>query len=345
MPRRPLNCFGLFRHVLRSFALGLLAVLVPDASADDGARPPVPIIFDTDMESDVDDVGALAMLHALADRGEAEILAVMVCAKNPWSAACANRINTYFGRAPLPVGNLQGPGVDRNSRYARQIADEFPGDLARGDQAADAVSLYRQILAAQPDHSVVILSVGYLTNLRDLLHSRPDDHSELDGKALVRQKVRLWVCMGGQFPEGREANIRWDATASVQVLAEWPTEIIFSGWEIGTPVMTGRHLAHLPTTSPVRRAYQLFNNLRPHHSWDQVATLYAVRGLDGGPAADYWSLSPPGRLIVDPYDGRNRWQDNPQGNHRYKRAERPAEPIAEEIDELMMHLPTPENAQ
>ncbi len=317
----------------------LLAGFVAVSVVASEARPPVPILLDTDMESDVDDVGGLAMLHALADRGEAEILGVMVGAKNPHSAACADRINTYFGRSELPVGNLQGPGVDRNSRYARQIAEEFPGDLARGDQAPDAVSLYRRILAEQPDQHVVILSIGYLTNLRDLLQSEPDAHSELDGRALIERKVRLWVCMGGQFPEGLEANLRWDATASVEVLADWPTEIIFSGWEIGTPVMTGRHLARLPDSSPVRRAYQLFNNLHPHHSWDQVATLYAVRGIDGGPAADYWTLSPRGRLIVDPNDGRNRWQDDPEGNHRYKRAKRAPEQIAEEIDVLMMHQP------
>ncbi len=39
---------------------------------------PVPVIFDTDFGPDVDDVGALAILHAMADRGETEILGVMV---------------------------------------------------------------------------------------------------------------------------------------------------------------------------------------------------------------------------------------------------------------------------
>ena len=39
--------------------------------------PPVSIIFDTDMSIDVDDVGALCVIHALQDRGEAELLAVV----------------------------------------------------------------------------------------------------------------------------------------------------------------------------------------------------------------------------------------------------------------------------
>ena len=40
---------------------------------------PVSIIFDTDIAPDYDDVGALAMLHAFADKGEAKILATISC--------------------------------------------------------------------------------------------------------------------------------------------------------------------------------------------------------------------------------------------------------------------------
>ena len=55
---------------------------------------PVNIIYDTDMASDVDDVGALALLHALADIGEAEILAAMVSSQNEYVVPCLNAINT-----------------------------------------------------------------------------------------------------------------------------------------------------------------------------------------------------------------------------------------------------------
>jgi hypothetical protein len=40
----------------------------------------VRIILDTDMSGDCDDAGALALLHALADQGECEILATVVSA-------------------------------------------------------------------------------------------------------------------------------------------------------------------------------------------------------------------------------------------------------------------------
>ncbi|MFP4173976.1 MAG: nucleoside hydrolase [Candidatus Hydrogenedentota bacterium] len=330
-----------FRHVRWCWivlAAFLLAAPGSPAQAEED-RTPIPIILDTDMESDVDDVGALAMLHAFADRGEAEALGVVVSAKNPYATLTADRINTYFGRPDLPLGQLKGEGVDRNSRYAQQVAEEFPGQLESAGDAPDAVEVYREILAGQPDDSVVIVTIGYKTNVRDLLFSEPCEHSDLDGRELVDRKVRLWVCMGGHFPEGREANIRWDAQASAEAIDAWPTEIIFSGWEIGRPIMTAGELHELPEDSPVRRSYELFNDLQPHHSWDQAALLYAVRGLDDGPAADYWELSDPGRIVIDPEDGGNTWEADPEGTHRHKLERRDPDFIADELDELMMHVP------
>jgi hypothetical protein len=325
------------KYILAIILLTLIACTGGIATSDQSGLDPVMIILDTDMESDVDDVGALAMLHALADFGETEILGVIVCAKNPWSLLCADRINTYFNRPDIPLGQLKGPGVDRESLYARQIAEEFPGTLQSSEDAPDAISQYRRILASQPDNSVIILSIGYLTNLRDLVLSGPDRISDLSGRDLVEQKVRLWVCMGGQFPEGREANIRWDTRASIEAIDNWPTEIIFSGWEIGL-MDTGDQITDLPESSPVRRSYELFGRI-PHKNWDQVAGLFAVRGLDNGPASEYWLLSDPGQIVIESDEGRNIWEGNPEGSHRYLIQVGSDEDIAREIDALMMHLP------
>ena len=98
------------------------------------------VIFDTDIMGDVDDVGAVAVLHALADLGEADILAMGVSSKNPWSPLCLSALNTYFGRGDIPVGALKGPGPSKRSRYAQQIAEEFPRKLKSLDDAPDAAS-------------------------------------------------------------------------------------------------------------------------------------------------------------------------------------------------------------
>ncbi len=87
----------------------LVALMAVDALAD--VSGPVRLIFDTDIQGDADDVGAVAVAHALADSGEAEILAVGVSSKNPWSPLCLSAVNTYFGRGNVPLGVLKPPNL------------------------------------------------------------------------------------------------------------------------------------------------------------------------------------------------------------------------------------------
>ncbi len=86
-------------------ALALCFFPYPTARADEA--PPVRLIFDTDIQGDVDDVGTVTLLHALADRGEVELLAMGVSSKNPWSPLCLDALNTYFGRPDIPLGVVQ----------------------------------------------------------------------------------------------------------------------------------------------------------------------------------------------------------------------------------------------
>jgi len=298
-----------------------------------GARGPARVIFDTDIQGDVDDVGAVAMLHALADAGEAELLAMGVSAKHPACVPCLDALNTYFRRPEIPLGVVKGEGFLRDSKYARQIAGEFPHRIRSADEVPDAALLYRRVLADQPDRSVVMISVGQLTNVRNLLNTRPDTHSDLNGVDLVRQKVKLWVCMGGKFPAGREANLINDGPAAAAAIANWPTPIVFSGFEIGRPVLTGGRLKQLPSDSPVRRAYALYKGLRPHHSWDQTAVLYGIRGL-----GDLWDLKTGGHCHVSP-DGANEWRKTPDKNHARLVEKAPPRQVADAIEVLMLHQP------
>jgi len=216
-----------------------------------------PVIFDTDLDSDVDDVGALATLHALANNGEAKILAVIVTSDDMHSPLCADAINTYFRRPDIPIGVNKKERLRSFSRYTKGIAEEYPHDLRSYDDAEDATLLYRKILASQPDNSVVIITVGHLTNLKNLLLSQADAHSPLDGIALVRKKVKLWSCMGGKYPGGKEPNFyRPDPDSTVVCVSRWPKQVVFSGAEIGSAIKTGggTFQKQASPNSPVRRA-------------------------------------------------------------------------------------------
>lgn len=318
-------------------SLAFVCAMFVAAVVDAAERAPVRLIFDTDIMGDVDDVGAVAVLHALADRGEAEILAMGVCVKNPWSPLCLDALNTYFGRPVIPLGVVKGPAHNRASKYAQGISEEYPRTLKAAEDAPDATAVYRRILAQEVDQSVVMVSVGQLTNFRNLLQTGPDQHSELPGVALVKRKVRVWVCMGGRFPEGREANLINDGPAAANAIEHWPTPIIFSGWEVGNKIMTGARLREAPAGTPVRRAYELYNGLNDRQSWDQTAVLYAVRGLDGR-LSDYWDLQSGGGLQVDA-DGSNRWEAGLDRQHAYLVEKLAPERIADVIEELMLHAP------
>jgi len=298
---------------------------------------PVRLIFDTDMMGDVDDVGTAAVLHALADQGEVEILAMGLSGKNPWSPLCLSALNIYFGRPEIPLGVVRGPAFERESRYAETIAEEFPRRLKSAEDAPNAAVLYRDVLAEQPDKGVVMVSVGQVTNFANLLKTTPDEHSELPGTELVKRKVKAWVCMGGRFPQGREANLIHDGPAAADAIENWPTPIIFSGWEIGQEIMTGANLRQVPEGTPVRRAYELYNGLNDRQSWDQTAVVYAVRGLGGG-LADYWGLETQGHLHVN-QDGSNVWRSSPDKDHAYLVRKMDPKKIAAVIEELMLRRP------
>ena len=94
-----------YKKIITTFSVGFLCVYSFIAST---CAEPVKIIFDTDMAEDVDDVGALSILHALADAGEAEILACMISAPHEYVGPCIDVINTYYGRPNIPIGNVYG---------------------------------------------------------------------------------------------------------------------------------------------------------------------------------------------------------------------------------------------
>ncbi len=312
--------------------VGWLIVTLTTSTATCADRPqPVKIILDTDVGSDCDDAGALAALHALADRGEAEILAVMVCNSGQFGPPCVDAINTYYGRPDLPIGAWKGGRFAEPSRYHEGVARRFPTDLKTAADAADAVELYRKILTAAPDRSVVVVTVGTVNNLHHLL---------LNDTALVRRKVARAVIMGGDYPDGREPNFVKPPEAGPStkyVLENWPTPMLFSGASIGRPILTGRRLfTETPENNPVREAYRLYfrDQASDRPSWDQTAVLAAVRG-----ASPYWEAVT-GYTCEADAEGRNVWRENPkETRHAYLAEKMPREQVARAIEDLMVQPP------
>lgn len=288
---------------------------------EDGEEMREKIILDTDMLTDCDDLAAMAILHKLADYGEVDILATVVSSKHPKSAAVVDVVNCYYGRGNMPIGAPKnGAGVYKgHSVFLEPVSNEFPHSVMTNETVPDAVYVYREVLSKAADSSVVIVTIGYMSNLAVLLKSEPDGFSELNGCDLVEQKVKHWVCMGGNFPvdsAGDNVNFTRDGEAAFYAINNWPGEIIFVGREIGHNIFIGDRFRSMDESNPVRRAYQLHREKAGksdwnHHTADPCTILFAVRGL-----RDYWTMSEYGYLDLKE-DCSFEWVESPDGNQRY----------------------------
>ncbi|QDT02246.1 Inosine-uridine preferring nucleoside hydrolase [Rubripirellula lacrimiformis] len=293
------------------------------------ARCQTPIIFDTDITGDVDDVLALAMLHTLSDNKECELRAVTISKIHPLTGRMVDAVNTFYGRPNIPIGVTRDAQV-RDSKYLAMVdtRDEgklrYPHDVTGNDELPDATQVLRRTLASSEDHSVVMVQVGLAANLADLVESKADDISDLSGRELIQQKVREVQVMAGAFQtiDGKthflEANVRNGIQSMQRFADQWPNDVpvIWSGFEIGIALpyprqSIARDFAYTPHHI-VREAYLLYcgpNHDRP--SWDLTSVLDAVR-----PDGNFFGRSQPGRVSVED-DGFVRFTPNEEGRDRY----------------------------
>ena len=271
-----------------------LVNIQPLAEAEKQPPGPIPVILDTDLDSDVDDVGALALLNDFMDQGEAKLIACVHNTTNIQQSSCATiqAINAWYGHPSIPIGQsgnhattsilLPAPadGYQKvpgpcNSNYTLQVHKRFNPDFPNDDKMPTGVDIYRKALAAASDGTVVICSVGTMENIQDLLLSQPDSVSDFSGLDLVRKKVRQLVIMANTLPQDH------------YILGKWPTKIVWTTY-VGSNIGSGSSLLSTPENNPVRVAYDFFGVLHTgRQSWDLTAAWLAVRG-----AGDVWDIVP-----------------------------------------------------
>jgi inosine-uridine nucleoside N-ribohydrolase len=273
---------------LACLVVSALAVIVPHGARAGAVSFRTPVIFDTDFYLGPDAVGGEAALLALNLRGEAQLIAMGVSTRfdRPAVAAdswkCMAAIAQFYGYPNIPIGSDMpdnGPPPTHNNFISPCAALASP----HTPQPLSATEVYRKALAAQPDGSVVFVCTGYQENLRNLLNSAPDSFSQLNGAQLVAQKVQTLVIMGGGYPTWPgENNLEGNAGAARFVAANWPTKIVYSGYEVGTNVITGHTVSSVhPTNSPVRAALVAFGgNNKSITSFDLTAVYHAIRPTD-----------------------------------------------------------------
>lgn len=212
------------------------------------------------------------------------------------------------------------------------------------------MALYRKVLSEAEDGSVTIASIGFLDNvsfaalyrrrrlirwqLSGLLNSTADSYSDLSGRDLVARKVAELVVMGGGYPSGYSWNF-WGSNGSLaaHVVNTWEGRVVFVGDDVGQDVKSGGELMSAgPKTDPVRMAYIYYSYYVPASSWDPLAVLYAIGGLEGlfkyGNEYGYNHVEP---------DGANRWVWDPKvQNQFFLRLRVSNKTAAAELDRLFL---------
>ena len=294
------------------------------------------------MGPDYDDIGAIALLHAFADKGDVEILATVSSNSHKDIAPTIEVYNRYFKRKDLAVGmtkNPLAPNFTAGNNWNEKIIKQFYPELLNKEYPT-SLEVYRKVLAGQPDGSVTLVSVGFMTNIAELLKSKADQYSDLSGMELVNRKVKNWVAMAGAFPQGKEFNIHQDVESAVYAFENFPRPILFTGFEIGDKIKTGGRVAELNLqNSPVSIGYRInFESyakqvVNSRSSWDQTAVLLAVEDPE-----KYFYVSGRGTMKVSA-DGSDYWEPGKHGQHRFVIHKYPYQKIEEVIDELMSHQP------
>ena len=295
-------------------------------------KKPEKVILDTDMGSDCDDVGALALLHEYANQGNAEILGVIYSSGAvPYGVGIIDAINRYYDHSTIPIGanydETFGDPVDKMN--AQALANDtlvFHNTYISNRDVAEQTILNRKLLVAQNDNSITYITIGHTKGLYDLMVSKPDSISNLSGAALVNKKIKRWVALGALKSSNIELeyytkdwNFFSNGTAiyTAYLLKHFVKPIYFV--DGGSKVMTGGSLENTAKGNIVRETYEewLWNfqkktlkDQRP--SWDLVTVYFAIKGV-----GEYFEILDKGYLYFDTEKGCKWIRSDSVTNQRF----------------------------
>jgi hypothetical protein len=293
------------------------------------AKPPVGVVFDSDMGASIDAALALALLYGFDGKNEARVISVSTSKSSLNSAAYCDVLARFYSSAPktgpfagfsrmLPVG-MAGDGKSAEDMpmltapLAKRSADGTPAystTIHKLNDTAIVPALIRNALTAQYDENALVVLAGPATNLVSTL--------ELEGaRAWIQSKVRFLSVALGSYPNGDvDAHVKADIAAARKLFAEWPTPIVAAGGELRDAVLfpassIEKDFGWTPN-HPIVDAYRAYKPM-PYDAptRDMASVLYAVRPQEG-----YFKLSEPGTIsVLD--SGNTKFTPSADGKHRY----------------------------
>lgn len=313
------------------------------------------VIFDTDLGSDIDDVFALQMILNYANHDKYDLLGITISKDYPKVIDYVDGYCRLNGFRDIPLGyayNGSSLGFNREcGKYICATLDTIidgksllPVKRTMADSIPEGYEIMRKALATRADSSVIIITVGFATNLSRLLNSKPDKYSELNGIELVKKKVKLLSIMSGTYNDDTFNNPEWnvlqDLEAAQNVYNNWPTEIIASGSEVGVRILYPHQsvLKDYPggEKHPLCVSYKAYEKMpydRP--CWDLTSVLYAIE-----PENSALNISQKGNISIDA-KGYSRFTSSSEGKHRFLIINKDSIPtVVNKLVEVATHIPS-----
>lgn len=278
--------------------------------------PSIPVLFDTDIGSDIDDAVALAYL---LKQPACELLGITtVTGDTKKRAALAEVTCRAAGRDDVPIYAgltgplLHGPGQSEVPQY-----DAIQAQPHRRDYGApsEAVLFLRETIRARPGE-IVLLGVGPLTNLAALFTLDPEVPSLLKSMVLM---CGVYTGAARHAPGAREWNALVDPVATGIVYKAGAGRLAGVGLDV-----TER--CRLPADECRARFAKAGGPLGVVAAMAEVWFQRAGHITFHDPLAAAWIFAPSlcrsveGQVAVhtdnDDLAGLTRWQPQPGGPHR-----------------------------
>ncbi|MCQ2462140.1 MAG: hypothetical protein MJ177_01885 [Clostridia bacterium] len=286
------------------------------------------IILGTDWWTDCDDAVAIRLLARAHKNKEINLTGICMNGCMEYSVQSLSAYMTDMGLGDIPIGiDLNGTDFTGHGKFQKPLC-EYPCTLHSNNEAENGVLLYRRLLAKSPE-KVDIIEIGFMQVLAALLDSPPDEYSPLHGRELVKQKVNTLYAMAGKWDEegGKEHNFCNNArsiSGGMKVCAEWDTEIVFLGWEVGNSVISGGGLDESDLLYVIMKAR---GNENGRSSWDPMTVLLAL--AESPEKAGYKAVR--GKASLDEA-GANYFIPDNKGKHRFVVKTMPDEYYADRIN-------------